>query len=309
MTAVAHTTLSLPMPAAAAPRRRWRTRGAAWVLLAPSLVFLFGFTYWPVAQVIWRSVIVHRFGTAPFYGFGNYERLFADPHFAQAALNNALYAMGSIIPSLALALGFAIVLKEHTRLTATLRTLFVLPMMVPLVAAAALFTFIFQPGTGLLDWYLGKLGSPATNWIGDPSLALASITGITVWKDTGYYMLFFLAGLSGIPPELDEAARLDGATPWQRFRRITLPLLGPTTAFVLVIALLNAMTQVDHVIVMTQGGPSGSTDLLLYYIYQQAHQNYDLGLAAAATVVSVGVLFVMALASLRTLERGVHYET
>ena len=184
-----------------------------------------------------------------------------------------------------------------------------LPLLIPLVAAASLFIFIFLPGAGLLDYYLAKFGAAETNWLGDPSLALGSIIAITVWKNTGYYMLFFLAGLAGIPQELLDAAKIDGANAVQRFLRITLPLLGPTLAFVLIIALLNALTQVDHVIVMTQGGPSDATSLLLYYIYQQAHQNYDIGLASAATVVSVGFLFALSVVSLRTLERGIHYET
>ena len=143
-----------------------------------------------------------------------------------------------------------------------LRTIIALPLLIPLVAAAALFTFIFLPGGGLLDHYLARLGSgwADTNWLGDPSLALGSIVAITVWKNTGYYMLFFLAGLAGIPEELQDAAKIDGAGPLQRFFRVTLPLLGPTLAFVLIIALLNVLTQVDHVIVMTQGGPSGCDD-------------------------------------------------
>jgi sn-glycerol 3-phosphate transport system permease protein len=164
----------------------------------------------------------------------------------------------------------------------------------------------------LLDYYLARFGPPhfgwgQTNWLGNPSLALGSIIAITVWKNTGYYLLFFLAGLAGIPQELLDAARIDGAGVWARFRHVTLPLLGPTLAFVLVIAALNALTQVDHVVVMTQGGPSDSTMLLLYYIYQQAAQNYDVGLASAATVVSVAVLFALSVVSLRSLERGIHY--
>ncbi len=121
-------------------------------------------------------------------------------------------------------------------------------------------------------------------------------------------MLFFLAGLAGIPRDLLDAAKIDGAGPVQRFFRITLPLLGPTLAFVLVIAMLNALTQIDHVIVLTQGGPSDATSMLLFYIYQQAQQNFDIGRASAATVVSVGVLFALSMVSLRSLERGIHYE-
>ena len=121
-----------------------------------------------------------------------------------------------------------------------------------------------------------------------------------MWKNTGYYMLFFLAGLAGIPDEYHEAAKLDGAGMFTRFWRITLPLLGPTMGFVSVIALLNVLTQVDHVIVMTQGGPSDSTNMLMYYIYQQAEQNCDNGLASAATLVSVGVLLALSVVGLRS---------
>jgi sn-glycerol 3-phosphate transport system permease protein len=290
-----------------------RPRLAAYALLAPSAVFLIGFTYWPVAQVVAGSLSVHAFGGAARLGLGNYARLFADAQYAHAIANNLIYAAGTILPSLVLALGFALGLRESTRLSAALRTLLVLPLLIPLVAAASLFVFIFLPGAGLLDYYLARLGPvfarwAQTNWLGDPSLALGSIVAITVWKNTGYYLLFFLAGLAGIPQDMLDAARIDGAGAWARFRHVTLPLLGPTLAFVLVIAVLNALTQVDHVVVMTQGGPSDSTMLVLYYIYQQAHQNYDIGLASAATVVSVGFLFALSVVSLRTLERGIHYE-
>ncbi len=283
------------------------------MLLAPSAVFLLGFTYWPVLQVLAGSLTVRAFGGAARWGLGNFTRLLADPHFIRAVVNNLIYAAGTIVPSLLLALALALGLKETTRLNAVLRTFLVLPMLIPLVAAAALFVFIFLPGAGLLDYYLARfggsqLGLGQINWLGDPSLALGSIIAITVWKNTGYYMLFFLAGLAGIPGELLDAARIDGAGAWGRFRHVTLPLLGPTLAFVLVIAALNALTQVDHVVVMTQGGPSDSTMLLLYYIYQQAAQNYDIGLASAATVVSVAVLFALSVVSLRSLERGIYYE-
>ena len=281
----------------------------AYALLAPSAVFLLGFTYWPVIQVLASAMTERAFGGAVRFGLGNFARLFADPHFARAVGNNLIYAAGTIVPSLLLALGLAMALRESGRLASVLRTVLVLPMLIPLVAAASLFVFIFLPGAGLLDYYLARFGLGQTNWLGDPSLALGSIIAITVWKNTGYYMLFFLAGLAGIPQELLDAARIDGAGAWARFRHVTLPLLGPTLAFVLVIAVLNALTQVDHVVVMTQGGPSDSTMLLLYYIYQQAAQNYDVGLASAATVVSVAVLFALSMVSLRSLERGIHYET
>ena len=213
------------------------------------------------------------------------------------------------MPSLVLALLFALALRDTNRFTTVLRTFVVMPLMIPLVAAAALFSFILLPGEGLLDYYLAKLGVPAINWLGDTDLALGSVVAITVWKNTGYYMLFFLAGLAGVPQELLDAATIDGAGAWRRFLNVTLPMLGPTFAFVVPIAILNALTQVDHVVTMTQGGPADSTNLLLYYIYQQAAQNYDVGLASSATVISVAALVTLSLLSFRLLERGIHYES
>jgi sn-glycerol 3-phosphate transport system permease protein len=295
-----------PLPAARRRSHHWVT---VVVLLAPSLVFLGLFTYGPVLRVLGESLVVGRFAGDQAIGFGNYQRLFADTHFARAALNNLIYALGTIVPSLVLALALALALRETNRFTAVLRTLVVMPLLIPLVAAAALFTFILLPGDGLLDFYLHKLGVPLINWLGDTSLALGSVIAITVWKNTGYYMLFFLAGLAGVPQDLVDAARIDGAGAWRRLRSIVLPLLGPTFGFVIPIALLNALTQIDHVVTMTQGGPSDATNLLLYYIYQQAAQNYDTGLAAAATVISVAALLSLSLISFRLIERGVHYES
>jgi sn-glycerol 3-phosphate transport system permease protein len=299
--------------AAAVPLTAVRQRSYRWLpviaLLAPSLVFLGLFTYGPVLRVLGESLVVGRFVGEHAIGLGNYHRLFADPHFARAAFNNLIYALGTIVPSLVLALALALALRETNRFTALLRTLVVMPLLIPLVAAAALFSFILLPGDGLLDFYLHKLGIGLVNWLGDTDLALGAVIAITVWKNTGYYMLFFLAGLAGVPQDLVDAATIDGAGAWRRLRSIVLPLLGPTFGFVVPIALLNALTQIDHVVTMTQGGPSDATNLLLYYIYQQAAQNNDTGLAASATVISVAALLSLSLISFRLIERGVHYES
>ena len=282
---------------------------AAAVLLAPSLVFLVSFTYWPVLRVIGESLLVGRFAGQVAIGIDNYRRLFADAHFAQAAWNNIIYAVGTIGPSLLLGLVLALALRETNRLNGSLRTLVVMPLMIPLVAAAALFSFILLPGEGLLDFYLSRFGLGMVNWLGDPDLALGSVIALTVWKNTGYYMLFFIAGLAGVPQDVVDAARIDGAGAFRRLRSIILPLLGPTFGFVVPIAMVNALTQIDHVVTMTQGGPSDATNLLLYYIYQQAAQNYDFGLASAATVISVAALLTLSLISFRALDRGIHYES
>jgi len=290
--------------------RGFRAALLPYLLLAPALVFLCAFTYWPLLQALLSSLSSkRRFNDVDaFAGLDNYARLFGDSDFQDAALNNLVYALGTTIPSIVLALFFALALRRSTRVNSILRSVFFFPTLVPLVAASALFLFILMPDIGLLDHYLQKFGARSVNWIGDPDIALISLMGLTVWKNAGYYMLFFLAGLQGVSQDAEEAAIIEGANRLQRLWYVILPLLAPTTAFVVVIALINSVTQVDHVIVMTQGGPNNATNLLLYYIYQQAHETYDLGKATAATVATLAVLLAISLTSLRTMERGIHYE-
>ena len=279
-----------------------------WLLLAPSLLLLAAFTYLPIVRVAWDSAHDKPHGTATtlFVGAGNYAALLADRAFTQSVINNFVYAAGTVPPSMALALLFALAVQRATRFNAVMRALLLFPAMVPLVAAASLFFFIFLPGVGLFDHYLAKLGVRGFNWLGDPDVALWSLIGITVWKNAGYYMLFYLAGLTTLPGDVLEAATIDGCNAWQRLRFVIVPLLAPTTAFVLVIALINVLTQVDHVIVLTKGGPSNSTKLVLYYIFEQAHENFAAGKAAAASLLSVAFLLALSVFSLKTMERGAH---
>jgi sn-glycerol 3-phosphate transport system permease protein len=311
MTDLAHPGYASPArPASRAARdlahARRRQTGLALLLLAPSLVILALFTYGPVGQLLWDSLQMRQ-GTGSatmFAGLANYQAVLADASFRKALVNNLIFAIVTLIPSLVLALGFAMALTRSSRLNSALRAMLFFPVLVPLVAAASLFLFIFLPGVGLLDHYLGRLVANPPNWLGDPDIALFAIAGVTIWKNAGYYMLFFLAGLQSVPPDAYEAAHLDGATPWQRLVYVTLPYLKPTIAFVAVIALLNIVTQVDHVFVLTKGGPSESTNLVLFYIYQQAVESYDIGRASAATMLSLGALFALTFASLGTLERA-----
>jgi sn-glycerol 3-phosphate transport system permease protein len=300
---------SIPTARGSAWATGWRPRRTTLValaLLAPSLVFLTLFTYWPVIQVAWQALFNQQRPGGPqlYVGAANFFKLFADNAFRKALSNNLIYAFGTVIPSLVLALGFAMALAQSSRVNALFRALFFLPVLIPLVAAASIFLFIFLPGVGLLDYHLAKLAVSGPNWIGDPDVALYAIMGLTIWKNAGYYMLFFLAGLQAVPADAYEAATLDGAGPWQRLRYVTLPYLKPTIGFVLVIGLLNVVTQVDHVFVLTKGGPSDSTNLLLFYVYQQAVESYDAGKAAAGTLVMLGLLLAISASSLRTLERS-----
>lgn len=281
-----------------------------YALLAPSLIFLVLFTYLPIIRVARDSLYLKRLGdlTDRFVGWENYLRLASDDKFQKAFSNNLFYALGTIVPTVLLSLAFACFLHRSTRFNATIRACLFFPTVIPLAAAAGLWIFIFLPNGGLIDYYLGRLGMPSINWLGNPDLALSALCILTVWKNAGYYMLFYVAGLQTIPQDALEAAILDGANAWQRFWHITLPLLRPTTAFVVVIALINVVTNVDHVIVMTRGGPDNATNLLLYYIFQTQTEFHDPGKATAATVVTLACLLAVSMFGMRTLERGIRDE-
>src|SRR5579871_5761287 len=206
--------------------QRLQRRTLPWLLLAPSLVLLAAFTYLPILRVAWDSLYdqQHATGKSTFVGLANYAALFSDRAFGVSVVNNLIYAAATVPISMALALLFALAVQRSSRFNSAIRALLLFPSMVPLVAVASLFSFIFLPGVGLFDYYLGKLGLQGANWLGDPDLALWSLIGITIWKNAGYYMLFYLAGLQTLPSEVLEAATIDGANGWQRLRHVVVPL-------------------------------------------------------------------------------------
>nr|WP_230677259.1 sugar ABC transporter permease [Pluralibacter gergoviae] len=289
-----------------------KNRLLPWLILSPSLLFLALFTYFPLARSVYDSLFDTRMaagGDAPFVGAENFLRLFADGAFWQSLVNNLIYLLLTVVPGVALALLLAVALWENHRINRWLRTAFFFPMIVPMVSAAAIWLFIFMPGMGMLDYYLAKLFGPLNNnWLGNRDSALYALALIGVWKFAGYYMLFFLAGLQGIPASAREAAMMEGASSTQIFFKVTLPLLRPTLSFVVTTALIYSITQIDHVAVMTHGGPDNATSVLLYYIQNLAWETHDLGKASAATFLTLTGLFAFSFLNLKLLERGAHYE-
>ncbi|MBU9855268.1 carbohydrate ABC transporter permease [Rahnella bonaserana] len=282
-----------------------------YLILLPTLIFLLLFTYYPLFQSASDSLFDSRLSSdaPPFVGLQNYLRLIQDSVFWRALLNNLAYILMTVVPGIVLALLLAVALWENTSLNRWLRTAFFFPMIIPLVSAATLWLFIFMPGMGLLDYYLAKVFGPMNNnYLGMSNSALIALSVIGVWKFAGYYMLFFLAGLQSIPASAREAALMEGASRPQVFFYITLPLLRPTISFVVTIALIYSITQIDHVAVMTQGGPNNATTVLLYYIQSLANDTHDLGKASAATFLTLVLLFGFSILNLRVLERGAHYE-
>ena len=221
-------------------------------------LFLVLFTYLPVARVLVESFYDKPHGTGAattFVGLGNYAKVLADPAFRQAALNNLIYAAGVLVPSLVLALAFALAVQRSTRFNARAAH----GVLLPLAGAAGrggLAVLLHLPAAASVCSTTTSPRSACTgpNWLGDSDIALWSVIGLTVWKNAGYYMLFYIAGLQNVPRDTIEAAMIDGANAWQRLRFVILPALAPTTAFVLVIALIQLLTNVDHVIVLTAAG-------------------------------------------------------
>ena len=209
--------------------------------------------------------------------------------------------------SIALALAMAIWVNQRIPGRALLRLAFFTPTILPMIAAANIWLFFYTPGYGLFDQIAHLLGLHNTNWLGDPATALPSLMAVTIWKESGFFMIFFLAALQQVPPDLYEAARMENAGHWQTFRRITWPLVMPTTLFVAINALINAFRIVDQVIAMTGGGPNNATSLLLFYIYQVAFSFWDLGYAAALSSVLLVVLAIVALGQFFLLDRRIHY--
>ena len=281
-----------------------------WLLLLPALVLLVAFTHYPAVATLWHSFYSTPKGAHPsvFVGIENYRLMVDDPVFWRAFTNNLWFALGTIPLAIALAILMALWVNDRIAGRGLLRLAFFTPTVLPMIAVANIWLFFYTPGYGLFDQLLGLLGVPAHNWLGTKDTALACLIVVTVWKEAGFFMIFYLAALQQISPTLAEAAGLEGASRWQYFWRVQFPLLMPTTLFVLINALINAFRLVDHIVVMTRGGPDNATSLLLYYIYEIGFRFWDSAYAAALTMVLLAVLGVVALVQFFFLERKVHYQ-
>jgi sn-glycerol 3-phosphate transport system permease protein len=281
-----------------------------WLLLLPSAVLLGLFTHWPVLGTIWASFhATPRAGRAgAFTGLENYRVMAADEVFWKSLANNLWYALATVPVSIALAMLMALWVNSAMRGRTWLRMAFFTPTVLPMIAVANIWLFFYTPQYGLLEQVTGALGFASRNWLGDPSTALACVSVVTIWKEAGFFMIFYLAALQSIPPVLAEAAAIEGASRACYFRRVVFPLLMPTTLFVMVNAVINAFRLVDHIVVMTRGGPNNATSLLLYHIYNVGFSYWDTGYAAALTVVLLAILGAVAVGQFVLLDKRVHYQ-
>ena len=289
-------------------RRRRAIHG--WLLLLPALVMLSTFAFYPSLLTLWASFFSRepRRRPAEFIGVENYRFLFDDPTFWLVVKNNLLYAAVTIPVSIALALAMALWANSKLRGKAILRTAYFTPTVLPMIAAGNLWLFFYTPDIGVLDQLFGLFGLGSMNWLGRPETALWAVCIVTIWKEAGFFMIFYLAALQTIPPDLKEAADIEGASRWTYTRRIVLPLLAPTTLFILVNALINSVKLIDHLFILTKGGPSDASKLILYYIWELSFAFFDSPMAAATTVLVLLVLGLVAALQFGLLDRRTHYQ-
>ena len=281
-----------------------------WLLLLPAFALLALFTHWPVLGTIWDSFHATPKGSrpAPWVGLENYRVMVADEVFWRSLWNNVWYALGTVPVSIALAILMALWVNSAMRGRTWLRMAFFTPTILPMIAVANIWLFFYTPQYGLLDQFLSLFGAGGRNWLGDPSTALACVIVVAIWKEAGFFMIFYLAALQAIPPSLAEAAAIEGASRTYYFRRVVFPLLMPTTLFVMVNAVINSVRLVDHIFVMTRGGPNNATSLLLYHVYNVGFSFWDTAYAAALTIVLLVVLAAVAIGQFVFLDRKVHYQ-
>jgi multiple sugar transport system permease protein len=275
---------------------------AAYLYLLPILIGLTVFTADPILASLGLSFTQFDIGATPkFIGTQNYREFLNSALFWQVAGNTVYYALLYVPASIAVSLGLALLVEKRIRGIAFFRTIYFLPVVTSMVAAAIIWSWMYNSDVGLLNYLLSMIGIDGPKWLQNPHSALPAIAIMSIWKNAGYNMMIFLAGLANIPKDYYEAARLDGSSAWSRFLHITLPILSPVTFFVLVVTTIGAFQVFEQTFVMTNGGPGVSTLTLSYFIWQTAFRFFNLGGASA-----LGYLFfilVLAVTALQFLAR------
>lgn len=271
------------MPAAAAsPYAKYKARSAWAFLLVPLLLFTL-FRNLPLVIAFFVSLRDWDIsGRTTFVGFRHYRMLWSDDNFRRALLNTAYYVVGTVPVGIALGLLFALALENRlVRFKSLFRTMYFLPVVSSMVAVATVWNWIYNPVFGLLNSVTSSLGLGRYGWLADPQLALPSIMVMSIWKNIGYNMVIYIAGLKAVPESYYEAASIDGATRFRSFRHITLPLLRPVTFFLVVMGIINSFQVFDQVYVMSQGQLKDSTNVLVFYLYHKAFNELNMGYASA----------------------------
>ncbi len=291
-------------------RREWMEWLSGYAFLAPSFIVLAVFIYFPVAYALGLSFQRWKImrGDPVFIGLGNYELLLNSTDFWQAIGNTIYFAVGSIPTGMAIALFIAILLNRPMRALPFYRTAYFLPTITSMVAVSVVWMWIYHPDVGLMNYLLESFHLPAIRWLNDPKWAMPALILVGIWRGLGYNVIIYLAGLQNVPQHLYEAAQIDGANRWHLFRHVTWPLLTPTTFLILIMAVINSFQAFTEFHVMTQGGPLGATTVIVYYLYQQAFQQFNMGYGSALAIVLFLIILGLTLIQNRMLGPRVHYQ-
>ena len=282
-------------------RQRW----TGFLFVLPALVHLVLFKFYPMAQAFGLSFFKYDLLSRPTpTGVGNYRALWENPLFHQSLGVSVKYTLGVAVPEWFLALALALLLNRSMPGRGVIRLAYFLPIAMSQIVVALVWKFLYHP-YGLVNGLLSLVSIDRVNWLSEEATALPALAAIGVWRGVPLFAVVYLAGLQAIPGEYYEASRIDGAGEWQRFRYITLPLLRPTILFVVVVSLLLAMKFFVNPLVMTEGGPNGSTRVLPYFIYETGFAFFRMGEAAAASVVLFGMAFLFTVVQFRLLRHGV----
>lgn len=281
-----------------------------YLLVAPLLAFIAVFTYIPIFTSIDLSFRSWNFMSPdmPFVGLDNYARLLGSQSFWNSMSVTTIFAVVSVPLRLALALAIASYLKREAASSRVLRGALFLPTITSTVSIAVVFSWVFSTDYGLANAFLSALGLGKMPWLQDPTLALLVLILINTWKQLGYDVIIYIAGLQAVPQELYDAAAIDGGKRWQVFRRVTVPLIMPTTYFLLVVSVIEAFQVFTIINVMTRGGPAGATDMLVHLLYRTGFVLFDIGTGSALAVILFALLIVLALLKSRIVGSKVHYE-
>lgn len=279
------------------------------MFLSPTLVVFGVFVVFPVFFSFYLSF--HKWNmfasSATPVGLDNYVRVLTTPEFWMVLKNTAVYTLGTVPLNMALALAVAVILNKKIAGRRFLRTAFFAPVVMSSVAAAVIWRWVYEPNFGLLNYVLGWFGIPSINWLNDPTAAMFALIVMGVWKTFGVNMVLFAAGLQGIPDHYYEAAQIDGAGKLAQFWNITLPLLSPTTFFILVMSVIGSFQVFDTVYVLTSGGPLGTTKVLVFYLYEHAFKYFEMGYASAVAYLLFALIFALTLLQVKYLKGSVHY--
>jgi multiple sugar transport system permease protein len=277
--------------------------------MLPALILLLVFWFIPMAVSLFISFTDWDYisPTFSFVWLENYRSLLTDKEFYKVLLNTLSFAVFTVVPTMAIGLVLALVLNKKLAGSTIYKAILFSPWVTPMVAVSIVWSWIFQPEVGLLNFLLSALGLPKIDWLGSSTWAMPAVIIVTVWKGIGWVMIFYLEALQRVPMDLYESSSIDGASKRRRFRYVTLPMISPTTFFLLIVTTIDALQAYDQIQVLTQGGPAGSTRTLLYMYYQLAFEQFNMGQATAVATLLILITALLSVIQFFASKRWVHY--